>query len=68
MNMKEIVTDMVYGIVLVGLIFGTIFGATYAMESMNMAKDSIRIAIATPLFLYFCWAFGGLTRSMLNRS
>jgi hypothetical protein len=23
--------------------------------------------IATPLFIYFCWAFGGLTRSILNR-
>jgi len=65
--MKEIVTDLIYGIVLVAIITGTIFGAVMLMEAINMTKDSIRIALFVPLFLFFCYHFGGLTRSILNK-
>lgn len=63
--MKEIITDMTYGIVFVAIIFGTMAGAVFLMETINMTKDSIRIAIAVPLFLFFCYHFGGLTRSII---
>ena len=65
--MKEIVTDLIYGIVLVAIITGTIFGAVMLMEAINMTKDSIRIALFVSLFLFFCYHFGGLTRSILNK-
>jgi len=63
--MKEIITDMTYGIAFVAIIFGTMAGAVFLMEAINMTKDSIRIAIAVPLFLFFCYHFGGLTRSII---
>ena len=65
--MKEIVTDLAYGILFVGIIVGTISGAVMLMEAINMTKDSIRIALFVPLFLFFCYHFGGLTRSILNK-
>ena len=63
--MKEIVTDLAYGILFVGIIVGAITGTVMLMEAINMTKDSIRIAIAVPLFLFFCYHFGGLTRSII---
>lgn len=66
--MKEIITDLSYGIAFVAIIFGTMYGAVFLMEAINMTKDSIRIAIAVPLFLFFCYHFGGLTRSILFKN
>ena len=63
--MKEIITDLSYGIAFVAIIFGTMAGAVLLMEAINMTKDAIRIAIATPLFIFFCYHFGGLTRSVI---
>lgn len=63
--MKEIITDLSYGIAFVAIIFGTMAGAVMLMEAINMTKDAIRIAIATPLFIFFCYHFGGLTRSVI---
>lgn len=65
--MKEMVTDLFYGIAFVALIALTMYGFIAALEAINMTKDSIRLAIATPLFLFFCYHFGGLTRSILNK-
>ena len=64
MNLKEAVTDLAFGIAGVAIIFGSIFGAVMLMEAIDMTKDSIRIALFVPLFLYFCYSFGGLTRSV----
>jgi len=63
--MKEIITDLAYGILFVGIIVATISGVIFFMEAINMTKDSIRIALFVPLFLFFCYHFGGLTRSIL---
>mgnify|MGYP003982818377 FL=1 len=60
--------DIGFGIALVAGIAATFAGLIYFMELVNMTKDSIRLMIATPLFLYFCWAFGGLTRDILKRN
>tara|TARA_X000000950_G_scaffold283858_2_gene385663 strand:+ start:329 stop:541 length:213 start_codon:yes stop_codon:yes gene_type:complete len=67
LNFKEIAKDVGFGLALVGGIAGTLYGLITFMELVNMTKDSIRLMIATPLFLYFCWSFGGLTRHILNR-
>jgi len=63
----EAAKDAGFGIALVAGIGATFAGLIFAMEAVNMTKDSIRLMIATPLFIYFCWAFGGLTRSILKR-
>jgi hypothetical protein len=65
--MKEIIIDTWYGIAAVGTIAATMFILVAFMKMVDMTPDAIRLAIATPLFVYFCWAFGGLTRSMMNR-
>lgn len=65
--MKEMIIDVWYGIIAVSTIAMTMFLLISGMKMVEMTPDAIRLAIATPLFLYFCWAFGGLTRSMLNR-
>jgi len=65
--MPEIITDLAYGILFVGIIVATISGVIFFMEAINMTKDSIRIALFVPLFLFFCYHFGGLTRSILNK-
>lgn len=64
MNLKEAVTDLAFGIAACAIIFGSIFGIVMFMEAVNMTKDSIRIALFVPLALYFCYSFGGLTRSI----
>jgi len=63
--MKEIITDLAYGILFVGIIVATISGVIFFMEAINMTKDSIRIALFVPLFLFFCYHFGALTRSII---
>lgn len=63
-NIKEIAKDLGFGIVAVAVIFGVMFGLISFMEMINMTKDGIRIAIAVPLFLYFSYMFGSLTRSI----
>jgi len=63
--MKEIITDLAYGILFVGIIVATISGVIFFMEAINMTKDSIRIALFVPLFLFFCYHFGALTRSVI---
>jgi hypothetical protein len=70
MNEKfiEVAKDAGFGLALIGGIAITLFAAISLMELVNMTKDSIRLMIATPLFIYFCWAFGGLTRSILKRN
>jgi len=67
MNYKEIAKDLGFGVALVAGIGLFFYTAISLLEMVNMTKDSIRLIIATPLFLYFCWAFGGLTRSILSR-
>ena len=66
-KMIEIAKDAGMGLALVGGIAATLTTLIFAMEAVNMTKDSIRLMIATPLFIYFCWSFGGLTRSILKR-
>ena len=69
MNLKyiEAAKDAAFGLLLIAGIATTLFAAVSLLELVNMTKDSIRLMIATPLFIYFCWAFGGLTRSILKR-
>lgn len=67
MNYKEIAKDLCFGVALVAGIGLSFYALISFLEMVNMTKDSIRLVIATPLFLYFCWAFGGLTRSILSR-
>ena len=67
MNYKEIAKDLGFGVALVASIGLSFYALISFLEMVNMTKDSIRLIIAAPLFLYFCWAFGGLTRSILSR-
>jgi len=63
-NIKEISKDLGFGIVAVAAIFAVMFILISAMEMIEMTEDNIRLAIATPLFIYFCYMFGSLTRSI----
>ena len=67
LNFQEIAKDLGFGVALVAGIGLSFYALISLLEMVNMTKDTIRLMIATPLFLYFCWAFGGLTRSILSR-
>ena len=67
LNFKEIAKDLGFGVALVAGIGLSFYALISLLEMVNMTKDTIRLTITTPLFLYFCWAFGGLTRSILSR-
>lgn len=61
---KEIVKDLAFGIAAVAGVVLVMTGLISFMEMINMTKDNIRLAIFVPIFLYFCYMFGTLTRSM----
>lgn len=63
-NIKEIAKDLGFGIVAVASIFAVMFILISAMEMIEMTEDNIRLAIATPFVIYFCYMFGSLTRSI----
>jgi hypothetical protein len=66
--MKEKLKDLGMGLaVILGIAF-SVYAAISLGELVNMTSDQIRLGLATPFFIYFCYLFGGLTRSMLNRS
>jgi len=66
--MKEKLKDLGYGIGVIATISTTVYLLILLGEVVGMADDSIRLALATPLFLWFTFLFGGLTRSILSRS
>lgn len=66
-DLKEIGKDIGFGAALVVGIFLIIAGLISFMELINLTSDTIRLVIATPLFIYFCYMFGGLTRDILSR-
>lgn len=66
--MKEKLKDLGYGIGVIAVITTTVYLLILLGEVVGMADDSIRLALATPLFIWFTFLFGGLTRSILNRS
>jgi len=63
-NVKEVAKDLGFGMLCVAGTIAVTFAIVSFMELINMTKDSIRIALAIPLFLYFSYIFGGLTRSV----
>jgi hypothetical protein len=63
-NIKEIAKDLGFGIAAVAVVVGTMFAIISLLEMINMTEDNIRLAIATPFVIYFCWMFGSLTRSI----
>lgn len=63
-NIKEIAKDLGFGIACIAGVMLVAFCVISFLELINMTKDEIRIAIAIPLFLYFSYIFGGLTRSV----
>tara|TARA_B100001057_G_scaffold160412_2_gene161053 strand:+ start:1459 stop:1665 length:207 start_codon:yes stop_codon:yes gene_type:complete len=65
MNLKEIAKDVLFGILAVGAIACTMAILIGFMKLVGLMDDTIKLMIAAPLFAYFCWAFGSLTRSIL---
>jgi hypothetical protein len=63
-NIKEIAKDLGFGIAAVAVVVGTMFTIISLLEMINMTEDNIRLAIAIPFVIYFCWMFGSLTRSI----
>ena len=63
-NIKEIAKDFGFGVAGIAAIFGVMFILISALEMIEMTEDNIRLAIATPFVIYFCWMFGSLTRSI----
>jgi len=63
-NIKEIAKDFGFGVAGIAAIFGVMFILISALEMIEMTEDNIRLAIATPFALYFCYMFGSLTRSI----
>ena len=62
--MKEKLKDFGFGVVTALLIIGLVSALIGIGELVGAASDTIRLAIATPFFLYFTYLFGGLTRSI----
>jgi hypothetical protein len=62
--MKEKLKDFGFGAGTVVLIIGLVSALIGLGELVGAANDTIRLAIATPFFLYFTYLFGGLTRSI----
>lgn len=62
--MKEILKDFGFGIATVLAVIGIISAVIGLGELAGATPDTIRLAIATPLFLYFTYIFGGLTRNL----
>jgi hypothetical protein len=62
--MKEKLKDFGFGVGTALLIIGLVSALIGLGELVGAANDTIRLAIATPFFLYFTYLFGGLTRSI----
>jgi uncharacterized RDD family membrane protein YckC len=63
--MKEMLKDFMFGVGTVVAIAAAIFVFITIGELVGGTKDSIRLALALPFFLYFTYLFGGLTRSVI---
>ncbi|RPH07868.1 MAG: hypothetical protein CBD54_002575 [Alphaproteobacteria bacterium TMED194] len=66
--MKEMLKDFMFGAGTVLAITTAIFVLITLGEVVGATKDSIRIALAVPFFLYFTYLFGGLTRSVIFKN
>jgi len=66
--MKEKLKDLGYGVGMVVGICLTVYLLILLGEVIGMTNDSIRIALSVPFFIWFTYLFGGLTRSILDRS
>ena len=62
--MKETLKDFGFGILTVAGIVGLISALIGLGELVGATSDTLRIALATPFFIYFCYIFGGLTRTI----
>ena len=62
--MKEKLKDFGFGVATVLLIIGLVSALIGLGELVGATSDTIRIALATPFFIYFCYIFGGLTRTI----
>ena len=70
MNKEQLVNvfkDLGTGAAITLGIVAVISALIAAGEFVNMTSDQIRLGLATPFFIYFCYLFGGLTRSMLTK-
>ena len=65
--MKEKLKDLGMGLLIILGITVSVYAAISLGELVNMTSDQIRLSLATPFFIYFCYLFGGLTRSMLRK-
>jgi hypothetical protein len=65
--MKEKLKDLGMGLLIILGITVSVYALISLGELVNMTSDQIRLALATPFFIYFCYLFGGLTRSMLRK-
>jgi len=66
-QLTNVFKDLGTGVAITLGIVLVISAAIYAGELVNMTSDQIRLGLATPFFIYFCYLFGGLTRSMLTK-
>ena len=62
--MKEKLKDFGFGVATVVLIIGLVSALFVLGELVGATSDTIRIALATPFFIYFCYIFGGVTRTI----
>ena len=70
MNKEQLVNvfkDLGTGAAITLGIVAVISALIAAGEFVNMTSDQIRLGLATPFCIYFCYLFGGLTRSILTR-
>jgi|TARA_B110000879_G_scaffold203813_1_gene281835 hypothetical protein len=56
--------DFGFGLAIVLGAIGIILALIGIGELVGATSDTIRLALATPFFLYFIYIFGGLTRSI----
>lgn len=65
---KDALKDLGFGIGAVVSIAAVMFLLIGFMELMNLSDDTIKFALAIPLFLYGTYMFGSLTRDIFTKN
>ena len=66
-QLTNVFKDLGTGVAITLGIVASVSALIYVGELVNLTSDQVRLGLAAPFFIYFCYLFGGLTRSMLTK-